>query len=360
MTIWCSRKSHVMKAMFIPKRMFTTGLIALGVVFGFLWADEPQISLSSGVDKSRITIGDLITYTVEVTHDKNVKVEMPGMGANLGGFEIRDYRVHEPKIKGDKQISRWDYVISTFFTGEFEIPPLTITYTTPGDSTAKTLTTDKITIVVESVKPSEAGDIRDIKPPVEIPSNLWQQVRWFVVCGGLIGLAILGYVFYRRWKAGKGLLLRETPPRPPHEVALERLDILKDSDLLEKGEIKPFYSELSEIIRQYIEGRYYMVAMEMTTTEIRNGLLAAEVSKEEHGIFETILDRSDLVKFAKRIPSAEENEEVLDLAYEIIHRTKVILEEAMVENSEGTLEEKGVAVEAEDSTANSGKEIGGV
>ena len=319
-------------------------LILLAWVSG--WAQEEPISISSSVDKARIRIGDLITYTVTVTHDKDIRVEMPGLGANLGGFDIRDYQVHDPKKEKGQIVSQVDYIISTFFTGEFEIPPLTVNYYSPGDSTAKALTTEKIKIVVESVKASEAGDIRDIKPPVEIPRNWWLTLRWFALGLGVIALAGLGYWIYRRKKQGKGLLpVREIPPRPPHEVALERLDQLRDSDLLEKGEIKQYYIEVSEIIRQYIEGRYFIIAMEMTTTEVLEGLSSAELPEEDFQSFSDFLNRCDLVKFAKVIPSENQNREILEMAYDIVHRTKVVIEEPAAEMDEPSQENQDETLE---------------
>jgi len=289
---------------------------------------QDEISISSRVDKSRITIGDLITYTVEVVHHKNIQVEMPGVGANLGGFEIRDYHVHDPVKKEQNLISQWDYVISTFFTGEFEIPPLTIRYTADGDSTFKTLITEPIQIVVESVKPSEAGDIKDIKPPEEIPRDFWYWGRWIALGGGILLLAALAFILYRRRKAGKSLLpIREKLVRPPHEVALERLQNLKDSDLLQNGDIKNYYIELSEGIRQYIGGRYFIVAMEMTTTEVLTGLSHADILEEDYALFEKLFNRCDLVKFAKVIPPEKKHEENWQLAFDIVERTKLILTE---------------------------------
>ncbi len=308
-------------------------LILLICVSG--WAQEDPIAISSSVDKARIRIGDLITYTVTVTHEKDIHIEMPGLGANLGGFEIRDYQVHDPKKEKSQIVSQVDYIISTFFTGEFEIPPLTVFYYTPEDSTAKILTTEKIKIVVESVKASEAGDIRDIKPPVEIPRNWWMTLRWFALGAGVIGLAVLAYWIYRRKKQGKGLLpVREIPPRPPHEIALERINQLRDSDLLENGEIKQYYIEISEIIRQYIEGRYFIIAMEMTTTEVLEGLTGAELTGEDFQYFSDFLNRCDLVKFAKVIPSENQNHEILEMACEIVNRTKVVIEESDAEVDE--------------------------
>ncbi len=291
----------------------------------FSYAQDAPVSISSSVDKSNITIGDLITYTVSVTHNKDVEVHMPGHGANLGGFEIRDYEVKDPEKVDGKIVKSVSYMISTFLTGEFDIPPLTIAYILPGDTIPQSLTTESIHIVVESMKASEAGDIRDVKPPLEIPKSWWTIGRWIILSVGILLIGILIYVLYRRKKAGKGLLpVRETPPRPPHEVALEGLEALRTSDLLENGEIKLYYIQISEIIRQYIGGRYFVVAMEMTTTEVLEGLRNEEIEDDIFLAFQTFLNRCDLVKFAKYQPSNIETEEIFDMATDLVQRTKLM------------------------------------
>jgi hypothetical protein len=291
-------------------------------------AQEGPVTVASRVDKSRITIGDLIRYSVTVTHKKDVDVRTPGTGANLGGFEIRDYKVIEPKEQKGLVVSEYEYTISTFFTGEFVIPPLPVAYQIPGDTTIRVMATTSIKIVVESVKPSEAGDIKDIKPPVEIPLNWWMLLMKIGLGLLAVGVSVGGIVLYRRWKSGKGILpVREEPPRPPHEIALEALDRLKASDLLEKGEIKLFTIELSEIIRRYIGGRYFVVAMEMTTTEVLEGLSKAGLNDEDFPLFDMFFHRCDLVKFAKHIPPQEETEETIQMAYDLVNRTKIMIEE---------------------------------
>jgi len=299
-------------------------------------AQDSPISLSSRVDKSKITIGDLITYTVTVAYDEGMQIQMPGLGANLGGFEIRDYNEKEPVKKDGRIESSVDYIISTFFTGEFEIPPLTIFYAMPEDSVFNPLTTDPIQILVESVKPSEAGDILDIKDPLEMPRNWWITLRWPIIGAVFLALVLAGILFYRKRKQGKGLLpVKKEPPRPPHEMALEALEKLKASDLLETRQIKQYYIEISEIIRHYIEGRYYIEAMEMTTFEVMQNLSGADISDEDHRLFYAFFDACDLVKFAKVIPSDKKNLAIMDDAFDLVDRTKVIFTESeSVENQE--------------------------
>ena len=304
-----------------------------GFLLALVWAvvsgaDRAPVSVSCRVDKAMITIGDLIRYTVAVAHDGSVQVELPGHGANLGGFEIRDYRIHDPKQEDGLFVSEAEYTISTFFTGDFEIPPLTVMYRLPGDTTRHVLTTDRIKIAVQSVKPSEAGDIRDIKPPVEIPRNWWLIALRAGIGLAFAGLGLGGYFFYRRWKSGKGLLpVRLSPPRPPHEIALEALDRLKASGLPAQGEVKRFHIELSDIVRHYLFGRYFIPAMEMTTSDVLAGLSEADLNNGEHDLFRTFLEACDLVKFAKYIPPESEILGILDRAYEIVNRTKVEIEE---------------------------------
>jgi len=298
---------------------------------------DAPISVSSSVDKARIRIGDLIHYSVKVTHDDSVQVEMPGFAANLGGFEIRDYELKDPQKQDGRIVNEASYTISTFITGEFEIPPLLIQYTLGTDTTHHVLMTESINITVESMKASEAGDIRDVKAPLEIPRQWWYLIRWMILGMFLVAAIVTGILLYRQYKMGKSLLpVREASPRPAHEVAIEALDRLRGSDLLEKGNIKQFYIELSEIIREYIDGRYFVVALEMTTTEVLCGLKEQNLKDDVFHLFQIFLQNCDLVKFAKYIPSDEKRQKTVQLAYDIVEKTKpvVVISEAVADSDQ--------------------------
>jgi len=297
--------------------------IWLGTGFG----QPGSISLESKVDRAKITIGDRIIYTILITRDEQVTVELPEFGANLGAFEILDYNDPEPQKLNGNIVQTRQYTVSTFDIGEYEIPPVTIRYSTTGDTTWKELSTEKIKIEVESLKPSEAGDIRDIKPPLELKRDYKNLIRMAIVIVCLLLIALLIYYFIKRRRAGKSLLpLRTKPPRPAHEVALEELDKLVQSDLLKKGKVKQFYIIISEIIRRYIEGRYKLIAIEMTTTQLIQNMQVENIEPSIIDIVAEFLHRCDFVKFAKYIPRDEENEDNIQQAYEIVHRTKIVFE----------------------------------
>lgn len=284
---------------------------------------QGQVTISASVDKSVIHIGDLITYTVKVTRDPDVKVKLPAVGENLGGFEIRDYQVHKPRKEGGKVVDQFDYIISTFDVGEFEIPPIGIRYTVPPDTTEHLLRTEAIKITVESLKPSEEGDIRDIKSPVEIPFDWRPWLRWGLAALVVLLLAAALFFYLRKRRRGEPLLPKKVEvPRPPHEVAYEELEKLLAQDLLSQGALKRFYSEISEIIRRYVEGRFQIAALESTTTDLLAELNRLELPEEQMELFRRFLSLCDLVKFAKYVPGGEENEEVVALARRIVDETK--------------------------------------
>ncbi len=301
-------------------------LFCLSLSFGVwlttaLSPQEAPISIISSVDRSTITIGDLITYTIIIDHEKSVNVIPPSLGENLGEFEIRDYTVHVPVKENDRILERVDYIISTFETGEFEIPPVEIRYTIPPDTEENIIKTESINITVESVKPSEEGDIRDIKPPWDIEYD-WRPLLIYGFVGLLVVLVIMGaFIYLRKKHKGETLILRKRQPeRPPHEIAYEELRRLEESDLLKKGKIKIFYSEIADIIRRYTQNRFQIEAMELTTSQLLNELENFQEESLIH-LYRNLLELCDLVKFAKFIPESSQHIEAIQQARNIVDKT---------------------------------------
>lgn len=304
---------------------------ALAAIVFPLYAQAPLIEVAAAVDKSVITIGDRVTYTLKIDRKKGLKVHDPGKGTNLGMFEIKEYVIHDSLTAGERIIQQFDYVISVYDTGRFVIPPFPVAFL-PTDTSSKyqIITSQPLEIYVKSVVNDPTAEIRDIRPPLGIPPD---YLRLALMIGSfLLGLAALvfAYWMYRRSKRGQPVFRKE-PPRPAHEIALTELQKLLQSGLLAAGEYKMFYSELSDIARRYMERRFFINAMEETTSEILNSLNDASLSPDQVKLAREMLTACDLVKFAKYVPGNAETEAAVELVRQFIERTRPVFEPAEVE-----------------------------
>ena len=285
-------------------------------------AEKSLISVESFVDRATITIGDRILYTLKIATDQDVKLEPPSLGSNLGAFEVKDYKFHDPeKAKDGRVINKSEYLITTFTTGEYVIPPITISYTDP-QGEKKQIRSEPLFILVKSVGASESDkeDIRGLKSPIDIKGGYWAYLLLLPV---LAVMGAGGFLYYRH--KSRGLALPEIPEelqKPAWEVALYELDSLRDSDLLERGEIKRYITILSEIIRKYIERRWEVSALDRTTEEIRAGIRRIKLEQRVVESIYSFLFFCNFVKFAKYVPSAEEMEKGLNDAHFIVKSTK--------------------------------------
>lgn len=184
------------------------------------------------------------------------------------------------------------------------------------------ISSQKIFIEVESVAPSEAAkeDIKPLKLPREIGWPLWV---WGLIFAGIGGGVFGGIWLYRKRFAVKEKLgmVSAVPPRSPEEVAYELLAKLDPVDFMKKGRLKEFYIRLSEIFRQYLEGRFRIPAMDLTTEEIYSGLREIKIPRKSTGLLEGFLDECDLVKFAKYVPGEEQVKKSPEKAKQIIDLT---------------------------------------
>lgn len=290
--------------------------------------ERPLIEVQALVDTSVITIGDRVLYSIIIDREEDLRIERPGEGLHLGMFEIKDYKFHEPEENDGRIRERFDFRISVYDTGRFVIPPFPVAYF-PSDTSQKYLLIEAsaIEIFVNSVLSGEGeNELKDIKPPLEIPFNYW---FWISMAAVALLLAVIVYIGYRLWKKRKeqGYLFSPPPPPvPPHIRAIKELHALFNSDLLEKNQIKEYFIRMSEIVRAYLEGRYEISALEETTMEIIHDVERFIPEEELQGNLLEVLSLSDLVKFAKHQPEEEAIEKSGQLSVDFVERTKPIFD----------------------------------
>ncbi|MFC1492510.1 hypothetical protein ACFL6O_01020 [candidate division KSB1 bacterium] len=287
-------------------------------------ARQNEISVESKVDKTSVTVGELVKYEINIRFSPEMTVAAPPPGINLGGFEIRDYNDNDPVEKEGVILKTVEFTIAAYDTGNFVIPPTGILYFTD-DTVANTLLTDAVAIRVESILESGTEDILDLKDNLEIPFYWTNTIIIASAVLIVIACAVFGYLYYRKKKRGESLFeWRKEPDKPAHEAAFAALDELRSSDLLKNGRIKEFYIHLSDIIRLYLQRRYFVPVLEKTTGETKELMHKQNVEGDVIIKVNDLLEESDLVKFAKFTPDNNTSESYLDLAYEIVETTKII------------------------------------
>ena len=246
--------------------------------------------------------------------------------------------------EGDARVSSAIFLLTAFELGELEIPSFGIELIA-ADGRPETLRTEGFGIEVVSVGQDETGDIREIRGPLMIPVSVLRVTGWIVA---LLVAGVVGAWLYRRWaRARSGVVVVEAgpPPRPPHEVALEALDSLQASNLLMRGAVKEYHIEASDILRRYLEARFGVTALEMTTWEIVEALRDGDTVPEFREDLRRFLDRCDLVKFAKVRPAPEVATQVVELGRELVRgsmpesdRDEVVPSDEAVSDSGSPLE----------------------
>lgn len=163
-----------------------------------------------------------------------------------------------------------------------------------------------------------ADELRDIKPPVFF-SRSYLFLIIILVLIILAALVVLVRYFLKRLKKKETIFCQ--PLKPAHELAYEALAALK---LKEKGKIKEYYSELSDIVRHYIENRFEIRAPEMTTEEFLFSLRgSADLTGAHKNLLKEFLSHCDMVKFAKYGPSTQEIEDSFTAAKRLVDETKI-------------------------------------
>jgi len=297
------------------------------------FSHSQNISARASTDLTAYKVGDYIHYTIQVTADKNLGVTGPVVSDTLAGMEIISRQNPQKEGNGNQQVITYNFTFSRYDSANVTIPPVAVYYAAKGDSAERFVNTNEVYLTVRPVKVDIKEDIKDVKAPLKIPLD-WRWIVFWVVTG----LIIVGaaYYFYRRYRKGKAEFVPEKiiVKVPPHITALKSLRELREKQLWQKGMIKEYHSEITEIIRRYFEERFNLPALEMTSGEAINELQKKHVAKIIVDDTQNFLSNADLVKFAKYQPLASINEEMMRQAEEIVKKTRTDGEASLSEVTE--------------------------
>lgn len=305
------------------------GVMSLG---GAALSDPAQaVSVSSGVDRMTVDIGDVVTLSVTLQYDNTISVALPQPDKNFGEFEIHTIEIGDPEpLSGDRISLSAEYRLWALEIGERVLPTLEIPYQVAGDSLPRFVYTPSVSIVVHSVVGElvDSAEIKPLRDPLEDPlgvSPLYEESRayWYGLAAFALALGAALWWVWSRKRAEEALEDR----RPAWEKALERLANLSANNYLGNELYKEYYSELTATFKEYLGRLFAFPALDMTTRELLAACDADTITQSATGELEEILGRADMIKFAKALPPQEIPEKDFQRVYEMV---QVIKEEYQV------------------------------
>lgn len=287
-----------------------------------LLAQGPSASLDTAV----IRIGEQATITLRVNADRSFAanaVQWTAVGDTLMRHIEVVRRSGVDTLRSETPSNSEEFalvqhlVITSFDSGFWAIPPFQFLIA------GRPFATEPLLLEVRSMELDSAAAFRDIKDIIEPPFSVlfWAQENWIPIVAGMVLLALALYLILRKPKVRKPERAVKQPEVSVHQRITAALLKLKEQKLWQQGMHKQYQSQLTDLLREYIEERYEVPALERTTDELLNELRVGPLAQEQQILLGNMLRAADLVKFAKAIPSAEENEAMMAQALRFVEAT---------------------------------------
>ncbi len=302
--------------------------IFLITLFLIPYSSSAQTATASTKEKNYL-IGDWVPVDLFVSAPSNSQIAFPMLNDSIApNIELANYMPVDTVKKGGQSEYHQLVNLAVFDTGQIMLPRFQFLVSSGGK--IDTITSDAVLVHIGGVKIDTTKDIIPIKEPLKIPLTLEELLPYIIGAFilAIIAAIVVWYIIERRKKQKP---IDEKYLLPPHVWAFKSLDKLQEDKLWQKGEVKNYYSRLTDIARTYIELRYKIQAMEQTTdelmTSLHKGIMKQSLKKE----LNDVLVLSDFVKFAKAQPDFIENESSMRVIREFIDKTKQLEEEKKTE-----------------------------
>ena len=263
---------------------------------------------------------------LRATSEVGEQVQMPVLGEHLiPGIEIVDRTIVDTTTLSDGRVQYNQYLTLTSFEDSlFYIKPL------PFVSGDDTIWSESLMLNVVQPFEMDSADlaITDIKGIYRAPIWWWGFLRWVLLALGIAGIGVGGYylITYLQSRMGKRDedAVAVKPLRPAEEVALEKLDAIREQKIWQTGLVKEYHTQLTDVVREYITRRFEVSSAEQTSDETLRAMrpLLSD-NKDLYEQLRKMLTLADLVKFAKWTTTPDENELSLRSAYTFVKETTI-------------------------------------
>ena len=287
-------------------------------------AEAAPATLKVSMDSAYVLMGKATPMHVQLVADKDSKgnIHIPA-DSLCGNVEILDLLDADTTDLGNGRIEvNREILLQSFDSGMYQLRP--ILYIDGQETIAsQRLALKVIPAMVDSLTTiHDYADVQDVKRKFVdyLPDFLVDYGLWILA---LVAVLVGGYFGLRRYLGRKEPENKPSaPPIPPYEAARQALMALKSENLCEQGREKDYYTTLTDILRVYLQRRFGINAMEMTSDQIRRTLSRNEQTKYSKKYVDQVLEIADFVKFAKMRPLPDDNIRAFNSALQFVEDTK--------------------------------------
>ena len=285
-----------------------------------------QLSVTTSVSEDTVYVGQRFLFTIAARHNLGGVPIFPPASADTSVFgdleHIRLVAQGSAPLNGLYRIDSVVYDVTTFALDSAIVPPIHVGF--PG--TPSPISSSRLLIPVYSVVPADADTIKGMTPPVEFRQvNLDSPPVWpWVLLGLAVAAALVALLYIYMQRKNRVVLTGDSdePKSSPFEEAMSRLNALSEMDLSTKESEIPYFVELSEALRTYLEHRIEVPALEMSTSEILSAFepILYKIPGGVPDDLGKVLRLSDLVKFAEYVPPVPDSTAALGTAIDVVQR----------------------------------------
>jgi hypothetical protein len=323
------------------RKSFCFGSIVLSLLLfagGMQTRAQGIARVDARLDTNSIRIGEQIRLDLSVVVPVDARVQFPAIGDTLPGMEVvrRDPQDTLHGQDGKNVTYRQRFYLTRFDTGYVVIEPFQFIVADPASGRIDSLSTEAQLVSVRTVPVDTSRGFKDIKPILDVPFT-WRDALPYAA--GLLLAALIAYFVYRYLRrrkhqpAAAPKVVR--PSVPAHVRALEALDRIEAEKLWQQGRIKDYYTQVTDVLRIFLEERFGISAPEMTSDELLERMRRKVTDTRSMELLRSVLVLADLVKFAKAHPLPDEHEQLIRECREIIHLNRPLTAGDVTESKEG-------------------------
>lgn len=294
----------------------------------FSFAQGDDVKLNAKIDAAHISVGDQAHIFIEAQYNQmKGKLQWAEIPDTFNHLEVVEKGKIDTLKQGDLITLKQRLSVTGFDSGSFTVPSFLFS-AIPNSGSNYTVATDSFQLLVQTVAVDTTKGYKGIKGIIRVESS-WKDYIWLII-GGIVFIVLIIFVV-QYFIRNKKVPMPEVKPAGPVETLQEKynrlLTELDQKQLWQNNQVKEYYVQLTDILRDYIEKRFQTPAMELTTDELLAKAALRSDMQKYSGMLSNTLRMADLAKFAKAQPLPQEHMQAMESVREFVNATKLVITE---------------------------------